>query len=54
LALDDEEAVALAVGLQAATASAVAPMAEPSLSALAKVIQVMPVRLRRQVELCAR
>jgi predicted DNA-binding transcriptional regulator YafY len=50
LALDDEEAVALAVGLQAATASAVATMAEPSLRALAKVIQVMPVRLRRRVD----
>lgn len=50
LALDDEEAVALAVGLQAATASAVATMAEPSLRALAKVVQVMPPRLRRQVD----
>ncbi|GAB2914127.1 YafY family protein [Rhodococcus aerolatus] len=50
LALDDEEAVALAVGLQAATASTVAPMAEPSLRALAKVTQVMPPRLRRQVD----
>ena len=50
LALDDEEAVALAVGLQAATASAIAPMAEPSLRALAKVTQVMPARLRRQVD----
>jgi predicted DNA-binding transcriptional regulator YafY len=42
LALDDEEAVALAVGLQAATASSVAGMAEPSLRALSKVVQVMP------------
>jgi predicted DNA-binding transcriptional regulator YafY len=50
LALDDEEAVALAVGLQAATASTVASMAEPSLRALAKVVQVMPARLRRQVD----
>lgn len=50
LALDDEEAVALAVGLQAATASTVAPVAEPSLRALAKVTQVMPPRLRRRVE----
>ncbi len=50
LALDDEEAVALAVGLRAATASAVAPMAEPALRALAKVVQVMPARLRRQVD----
>lgn len=50
LALDDEEAVAIAVGLQAATASAVAPMAEPALRALAKIVQVMPARLRRQVD----
>ena len=50
LALDDEEAVALTVGLQAATANAVAPMAEPSLRALAKIVQVMPPRLRRRVE----
>ena len=50
LALDDEEAVALAVGLQAATTSGAAGLAEPSLRALAKVVQVMPPRLRRQVE----
>ncbi len=50
LALDDEEAVALAVGLQAATASAVPSMAEPSLRALAKVVQVLPPRLRREVD----
>ncbi|HEU0102437.1 MAG TPA: YafY family protein [Mycobacteriales bacterium] len=50
LVLDDDEAVALAVGLQAATASPVAGMAESSARALAKVAQVMPKRLRRQVE----
>ena len=50
LALDDEEAVALAVGLHTATASTVAPLAEPSLRALAKIVQVMPTRLRRQVD----
>jgi predicted DNA-binding transcriptional regulator YafY len=50
LALDDEEAVALAVGLQAATTSSVASMAEPALRALAKVVQVMPARLRRQID----
>ena len=50
LAMDDEEAVALAVGLQAATSSSVAGMAEPSLRALAKIVQVMPPRLRRQVD----
>ena len=50
LALDDEEAVALTVGLQSATTSTVAGMAEPSLRALAKIVQVMPPRLRRQVD----
>ena len=50
LVLDDEEAVALAVGLQAAAQTAVAGMAESSVRALAKVLQVMPVRLRRRVD----
>ncbi len=50
LALDEEEAVALAVGLQASAASAAAGVAEPSLRALGKVVQVMPARLRRRVE----
>ncbi len=50
LVLDDEEAVALAVGLQAAAQGSVAGIAESSVRALAKVIQVMPPRLRRRVE----
>ncbi len=50
LVLDDDEAVALAVGLQAAAATTVAGMAETSVRALAKVVQVMPARLRRRVE----
>jgi predicted DNA-binding transcriptional regulator YafY len=50
LVLDDEEAVALAVGLQAAAESAVEGIAESSVRALAKVFQVMPTRLRRRVE----
>lgn len=50
LVLDDEEAVALAVGLQAAAQGGVAGVAEASVSALAKVIPVMPPRLRRRVE----
>jgi predicted DNA-binding transcriptional regulator YafY len=50
LVLDDEEAVALAVGLQAAAQGSVAGIAESSVRALAKVVQVMPPRLRRQVE----
>ena len=50
LVVDDEEAVALAVGLQAAAHSAVEGIAESSVRALAKVVQVMPARLRRRVE----
>ena len=50
LVVDDEEAVALAVGLQAAAESAVEGIAESSVRALAKVVQVMPARLRRRVE----
>ena len=50
LVLDDDEAVALAVGLQAAAADEVAGMAETSVRALAKVVQVMPARLRRRVD----
>ena len=51
LVLDDEEAVALTVGLQSAVQSAtVAGMAESSLRALAKVTQVLPVRLKQRVE----
>ena len=48
LVLDDDEAVALALGLQAA--AEVAGMAETSVRALAKVVQVMPARLRRRVD----
>jgi predicted DNA-binding transcriptional regulator YafY len=51
LLLEDDEAVALAVGLQAAVQSgSIAGIAESSVRALAKVVQVMPRRLRRQVE----
>jgi predicted DNA-binding transcriptional regulator YafY len=50
LVLDDDEAVALAVGLQAAATGGVAGMAETSVRALAKVVQVMPARLRRRVD----
>lgn len=50
LLLDDEEAVALAVGLQAAAQGAVAGIAESSVRALAKLVQVMPPALRRRVE----
>src|SRR5919199_2231532 len=50
LVLDDDEAVALALGLQAAAQNGVAGVAESSVSALTKVTQVMPPRLRRRVE----
>src|SRR5437660_8936150 len=46
LVVDDEEAVALAVGMQAAAQGAVPGMQEPALRALTKVVQVMPPRLR--------
>jgi predicted DNA-binding transcriptional regulator YafY len=50
LVVDDEEAVALAIGLQAAAQGAVEGIAESSVRALAKVVQVMPARLRRRVQ----
>ncbi len=50
LLVDDEEAVAVAIGLQTAAQSAVEGIAEASVRALAKLVQVMPGRLRRQVE----
>lgn len=50
LVLDDDEAVALAVGLQTAAHSGVDGVAESSVRVLAKVAQVMPARLRRRVE----
>lgn len=50
LVLDDDEAVALAVGLHAAAQSAVAGMADASVRALAKLAQVLPSRLRRRVD----
>ena len=50
LLVDEDEAVALAVGLQAAAQGAVGGVAESSVRALAKIVQVMPARLRRRVE----
>ncbi|BFV58352.1 YafY family protein [Kitasatospora sp. CMC57] len=50
LVIDDEEAVALAVGLQAAAESPLEGIAEASVRMLAKVAQVMPARLRHRVE----
>ncbi|WP_329090765.1 helix-turn-helix transcriptional regulator [Streptosporangium sp. NBC_01469] len=50
LLLDDEEAVAIAVGLRTAAGGAVAGIEETSVRALTKVMQVMPPRLRRRVD----
>lgn len=50
LLLEDEEAVAIAVGLQQAASGAVAGMEETSVQALTKVIALMPPRLRRQMD----
>jgi predicted DNA-binding transcriptional regulator YafY len=49
LLLDDEEAVAVAVGLRTAAGGAVAGIEESSLQALAKLEQVLPSRLRHRV-----
>ncbi|MBT2212066.1 YafY family protein [Actinomadura sp. NEAU-AAG7] len=49
LLLDDEEAVAVALGLRTATAIAATGIEETSLRALAKLEQVLPHRLRHRV-----
>jgi predicted DNA-binding transcriptional regulator YafY len=49
LLLDDEEAVAVAVGLRSAAGGSVAGIEETSLRALAKLEQVLPSRLRHRV-----
>ncbi len=49
LLLDDDEAVAVAVGLQTATTGAIAGIEETALRALAKLEQVLPPRLRHRV-----
>jgi predicted DNA-binding transcriptional regulator YafY len=54
LVLDDEEAVALAVGLQSALqAGTVLGIGESAVRALTKIVQVMPPRLRHQVDAIA-
>jgi predicted DNA-binding transcriptional regulator YafY len=50
LVVDDEEAVALALGLQTVAQGQADGIADASVRALAKVVQVMPGRLRRRVE----
>jgi predicted DNA-binding transcriptional regulator YafY len=50
LVLDDDEAVALTIGLRAAAQGPVAGIEESSVRALAKVARIMPPRLRRRVD----
>src|ERR1017187_8371653 len=49
LVLDDEEAVAVAVGLRTAACGSIAGIEETSVRALAKLQQVLPPRLRQKV-----
>ena len=49
LLLDDDEAIAVAVGLQTAAGGAIGGIEETSLRALSKLEQVLPLRLRRRV-----
>ncbi len=49
LVLDDDEAVAVAVGLRSAAGAAIGGMEESSLRALTKIEQLLPDRLRRRV-----
>jgi predicted DNA-binding transcriptional regulator YafY len=49
LLLDDEEAVAVTVGLRGVAAGAIAGIEETSLRALVKLERVLPARLRRRV-----
>ncbi len=50
LLLDDDEAVAVAVGLRTAAGGTIAGIEETSVRALAKLEQVLPARLRRRVQ----
>ncbi len=49
LLLDDDEAVAVAIGLRGAAASAIEGIEETSIRALTKLEQLLPARLRRRV-----
>src|SRR5229473_1519500 len=49
LLLDDDEAVAIAIGLRTAANGSIAGIEETSVRALAKLQQVLPARLRRKV-----
>ena len=49
LLLDDDEAIAIAVGLRTAARASVTGIEETSVRALVKLEQVLPARLRRRV-----
>jgi hypothetical protein len=49
LLLDDEEAIAIAVGLRTAAGASVAGIEETAVRALVKLEQVLPAHLRRRV-----
>ena len=53
LLLDDDEAIAIAVGLRTAARASVAGVEETSVRALVKLEQVLPTRLRRRVSALA-
>ncbi|HEY1135733.1 MAG TPA: YafY family protein [Nocardioides sp.] len=53
LLVEDDEAVAIALGLRAAAGGAVAGLEESALRALTKVVSVMPPKLRRRMEAVA-
>ncbi|MEU6189588.1 YafY family protein [Nocardia sp. NPDC047038] len=50
LLLDDDEAVAIAIGMRSAAAGSIAGIEETSLRALTKLQQILPSRLRRRVD----
>lgn len=50
LLLEDEEAVAIAIGLRTSATGALDGLGDVSVQALAKVIQLMPPRLRRRMD----
>lgn len=53
LLLDDEEAIAIAAGLRTAASAGIAGVDEASLRALAKLEQLLPARLRHQIDAAA-
>ena len=53
LLLEDDEAVAVAIGLRTAAAQAVTGVDEAAVRAMGKLLQVLPARLRRRVDTLA-